>query len=160
MSGQDSKKGTPRRPDHCLGGRVGLLSHAGKGLHVRALWTDTGPALALYPRSGVGDEWDHHGRSPLHAGARRSLGQPDSVLFLQHLVPHVSAKLLVIWDGSPIHKGEVRTFLADGGAKQIQVEQLPPHAPDLTPGEGVWQDLKQVEMRNLCCLPASGASAE
>jgi transposase len=82
------------------------------------------------------------------------------VLFLQHLVPHVSAKLLVIWDGSPIHKGEVRTFLADGGAKQIQVEQLPPHAPDLPPGEGVWQDLKQVEMRNLCCLPASGASAE
>jgi transposase len=79
-----------------------------------------------------------------------ALDSLDSVLFLQHLVPHVSAKLLVIWDGSPIHKGEVRTFLADGGAKQIHVEQLPPYAPDLNPGEGVWQYLKQVEMRNLC----------
>jgi transposase len=80
-----------------------------------------------------------------------ALDSLDSVLFLRHLVPHLSAKLLVIWDGSPLHKGEVRTFLADGGAKQIHVEQLPPYAPDLNPGEGVWQYLKQVEMRNLCC---------
>ena len=80
-----------------------------------------------------------------------ALDSLDSVRFLQHLVPHVSAKLLVIWDGSPIHKGEVRTYLADGGAKQIHVEQLPPYAPDLNPGEGIWQYLKQVEMRNLCC---------
>jgi len=59
--------------------------------------------------------------------------------------------LLVIWDGSPIHKGEVRTFLAEGGAKQIHVEQLPAYAPDLNPAEGVWHQLKNVEMWNLCC---------
>ncbi len=80
-----------------------------------------------------------------------ALDSLDSVLFLRHLVPHVSDKLLVSWDGSPIHKGEVRTCLADGGAKQIHVEQLPPYAPDLNPGEGVWQHLKQVAWRNLCC---------
>jgi transposase len=80
-----------------------------------------------------------------------ALDSLDSVLFLQHLVPHVSAKWLVIWDGSPIHKGEVRTCLADGGAKPIHVEQLPPYAPDLSPGEGIWQYLKRVEMLNLCC---------
>ena len=80
-----------------------------------------------------------------------ALDSLDSVLFLQHLLPHVSAKLLVIWDGSPIHTGEVRTFLAEGGAKQLLVEQLPPYAPDLNPGEGVWQHLKRVEMRDLCC---------
>lgn len=79
-----------------------------------------------------------------------ALDSLDSVLFLQHLVPHVSANLLVIWDGSPLHKGEVRAFWADGGAKQLHVEQLPPDAPDLNPGEGVWQYLKQVERRNLC----------
>jgi transposase len=45
----------------------------------------------------------------------------------------------------------VRTFLAEGGAKQIHVEQLPAYAPDLNPGEGVWQHLKQVEIRNVCC---------
>jgi transposase len=81
-----------------------------------------------------------------------ALDSLDSVLFLKHLLPHVSEKLLVIWDGSPIHKGHVRTFLAEGGARQIHVEQLPPYAPDLNPGEGVWHQVKNVEMRNLCCL--------
>jgi transposase len=80
-----------------------------------------------------------------------ALDSLDSVVFLRHLLPHVSGKLLVIWDGSPIHKGQVRTFLADGGARQIRVEQLPPYAPDLNPVEGVWHQLKNVEMRNLCC---------
>jgi transposase len=81
-----------------------------------------------------------------------ALDSLDSVLFLKHLLPHVSENLLVIWDGSPIHKGHVRTFLAEGGAKHIHLEQLPPYAPDLNPGEGVWHQLKNVEMRNLCCV--------
>ena len=81
-----------------------------------------------------------------------ALDSLDRVIFLKHLLPHVSEKLLVIWDGSPIHKGHVRTFLAEGGARLIHLEQLPPYAPDLNPGEGVWQHLKHVEMRNLCCV--------
>ena len=81
----------------------------------------------------------------------KALESRDSMIFLRHLWPHIADKLLVIWDGSPIHQGEVRTCLAAGGAKQIHVEQLPPYAPDLHPGEGVWQYLKQVEMRNRCC---------
>ena len=43
-----------------------------------------------------------------------ALDSLDSVIFLKHLRPHVSEKLLVIWDGSPIHKGHVRTCLAAG----------------------------------------------
>jgi hypothetical protein len=31
-----------------------------------------------------------------------ALDSLDSVLFLKHLLPHVSEKLLMIWDGSPI----------------------------------------------------------
>lgn len=76
----------------------------------------------------------------------------ESVLFLKHLTYQLDKRLLVIWDGSPIHRNaEIKTFLADGGAKQIYLEQLPPYAPDLNPDESVWQHLKQVEMRNLCC---------
>jgi transposase len=82
---------------------------------------------------------------------REALDSLDSVVFLKHLLPHVSDKLLVIWDGSPMQKGHVNTFLAEGGAKQIHLEQLPPYAPDLNPGEGVWHQLKDVEMRHLCC---------
>jgi len=80
-----------------------------------------------------------------------ALDSMDSVVFLKHLLPHVSDKLLVVWDGSPIHRGQVRTYLANGGAQQIHVERLPAYAPDLNPAEGVWHQLKNVEMRNLCC---------
>jgi transposase len=31
------------------------------------------------------------------------------------------------------------------------LEQLPAYAPELNPDEGIWQHLKHVEMRSLCC---------
>lgn len=77
----------------------------------------------------------------------------ESVQFLKQMQRYVGPRLLAIWDGSPIHRGnEVKTFLAEGGAPAIHLEQLPPYAPELNPDEGVWQLLKTVEMRNLCCL--------
>jgi transposase len=83
---------------------------------------------------------------------RKALTSADSVVFLKHLLRHIRGNVLVIWDGSPIHRGDVRTFLAGGGATRLHLEQLPPYAPDLNPDEGVWQYLKNVAMRNLCCL--------
>ena len=77
----------------------------------------------------------------------------DSVRFLKHLLAQMDHKLLVIWDGSPIHRSiEVRTFLANGAAKQIHLERLPAYAPDLNPDEGTWQHLKRVELCNVCCF--------
>ena len=77
----------------------------------------------------------------------------NSVHFLKHLLSQTDCKLLVIWDGSPIHRSiEVRTFLANGAAKQIHLERLPAYAPDLNPDEGTWRHLKYVELRNVCCL--------
>jgi hypothetical protein len=46
----------------------------------------------------------------------------------------------------------VKEFLADGWAKKIHLEKCPADAPDLNPDEGVWQHLKHVELRNLCCF--------
>lgn len=81
-----------------------------------------------------------------------SLTGAESVLFLRHLAHQLDRRLLVIWDGSPIHRNnEVKSFLAEGGTKQIHLERLPPYAPDLNPDESVWQHLKHVELRNLCC---------
>lgn len=77
----------------------------------------------------------------------------ESVLFLNHLHGQVCRKLLVIWDGSPIHRGDcVKDFLLNGGSKFVHLERLPAYAPDLNPDEGTWHYLKHVEMRNLCCL--------
>jgi transposase len=82
-----------------------------------------------------------------------SLAGADSVHFLKHLRWQIDRKLLVIWDGSPIHRGEeVKAYLADGAARHIHLERLPGYAPDLNPDEGTWRHLKRVELRNVCCL--------
>jgi len=85
-----------------------------------------------------------------------SLEGLDSVHFLKHLTSQTESKLLVIWDGSPIHRNQdVRAFLVDGAAKRIHLERLPAYAPDLNPDEGTWKHLKYVELRNVCCLDLS-----
>jgi transposase len=77
---------------------------------------------------------------------------PDVVLFLRQLLRQVPGKVLVIWDGAPIHRGQpIKDFLAQGAAKRLQLAQLPGYAPDLNPDEGVWAYLKYVELRNVCC---------
>lgn len=77
---------------------------------------------------------------------------PDIVRFLKHLLRHIPGKLLVIWDGAPIHRGQpVKDFLAQGGARRIRLEQFPGYAPDLNPDEGIWNYLKRVELGNVCC---------
>jgi transposase len=81
----------------------------------------------------------------------RALNSGDSVRFLRHLRQQLKCKLLVAWDGSPIHRNEVRTYLANRGANYIHLEQLPAYAPDLNPDEGGWQNLKRVELANIPC---------
>jgi transposase len=71
--------------------------------------------------------------------------------FLRVLLRKISGKLLVIWDGSPIHHGQaVKDFLSAGAAKRLHLERLPGYAPDLNPDEGIWNYLKRVELGNVC----------
>jgi transposase len=81
-------------------------------------------------------------------GPRENFGSAHVLGFIFHL-GRLLGNLLVIWDGSPIHRGDVDAFLASGGAPYVHVESLPPYAPDLNPVEAVWQFLKNVELRNL-----------
>jgi transposase len=77
---------------------------------------------------------------------------PDVVRFLRVLLRKIRGKLLVIWDGAPIHRGQpIKDFLARGAAKRLHLEQLPGYAPDLNPAEGIWNYLKRVELGNCCC---------
>lgn len=83
----------------------------------------------------------------------RAMTGLDSISFLQHLHSYFEGKLLVIWDGATIHRSKaVKEFLADGWTKQIHLERFPAYAPELNPDEKVWQHLKHVELRNLCCF--------
>lgn len=81
----------------------------------------------------------------------RALDSVDVVTFLEHLRREVSGRLVIIWDGAPIHRRPVtQEFLANGAAQRMHLERLPAYAPELNPGEGLWQQLKGVELRNVC----------
>jgi len=82
-----------------------------------------------------------------------ALNSADVVAFLAHLLREVPGQIVVIWDGAPIHRSHViQEFLANGASRRIHLEPLPAYAPELNPGEGLWQQLKGVELRNVCCL--------
>lgn len=83
---------------------------------------------------------------------QESLNGLHSVEFLSHLLRVAGPRLLVIWDGSPIHRrAEVKEFVSARRGK-VWLEALPGYAPDLNPwDEGGWHHLKNVEMRNLVC---------
>ena len=81
-----------------------------------------------------------------------SLNGLHCIEFLLHLLRVAGDRLLVIWDGSPIHRRvEVTEFVASTRGR-LWLEALPGYAPDLNPwDEGGWHHLKDVEMRNLVC---------
>jgi transposase len=86
---------------------------------------------------------------------QETLNGLHTVAFLQHLLRHLGARLLVIWDRSPIHRrAAVTEFLHSKAGREMHVEMLPAYAPQLNPMDqgGCWQHLKHVEMRNLACL--------
>ena len=70
-------------------------------------------------------------------------------------------KLLIIWDGAPIHRSKVvKEFLSKGGAKRIHLEGLPGSAPELNPQEGVWNLLTRRELKNLCARDLDHLASE
>jgi hypothetical protein len=56
----------------------------------------------------------------------------DVVRFLKHLMRQIPGKLLLIWDGSPLHRGgAVKDFLASGASWRLKLEQLPFSTPPI-----------------------------
>jgi transposase len=138
----------------------------------RIAWVDES---GFYPLPAVVRTYAPKGQTPIlhapltrdHLSAISGITQDETLLmmvqdhayrsvevvpFLKHLLNHLGDKLLVIWDGSPIHRGKpVRDFLIKEGTARIKVEPLPGYAPDPNPDEGIWRYLKRVELRNMCC---------
>src|SRR5665213_1593747 len=81
-----------------------------------------------------------------------SLNGLHTIEFLIQLGRLAGYRLLVIWDGWPIHgRAEVRGFAEEAG-DAIHLEPLPRYAPDLNPVEWMWQHLKLVEIANRTSL--------
>ena len=82
-----------------------------------------------------------------------AMNSSDVVAFLEHLRREVSGRMVLIWDGAPIHRSHtIREFLTNGASQRLHLERLPAYAPELNPGEGLWQQLTGVELRNVCCF--------
>lgn len=83
----------------------------------------------------------------IHAGSIKSA---QVVEFLKALHRHVKgARLLIIWDGAPIHRSQVVGEFLASTLGSMAVERLPAYAPELNPVEYMWAHLKQHEIGNL-----------
>jgi transposase len=92
------------------------------------------------------------GKRSLH-GQDGAINAADVGAFLEHVRREVPGRLVMIWDGAPIHRRHViQAFLAHGAAQRLHVERLPADAPELNPGEGLWAHLKGIERRTVCCV--------
>ena len=81
-----------------------------------------------------------------------SFDRMDVVRFLCHLLRQIPGKLLILWDNASIHKNQaIRRLLETDRDGDLWLEAFPPYAPELNPDEGLWNYLKNVELRNLCC---------
>lgn len=79
----------------------------------------------------------------------KSFKGTDTVSFLRHLLAHVAGKILVLWDGCPIHRSrEVKKFLLEEANGRVWLERIPGYSPDLNPDEGVWNYLKRAGLKN------------
>jgi transposase len=82
----------------------------------------------------------------------RAYKAEDVVRFVRMLVRKIPGPLLVIWDGSPMHRAEaVKQFLSSPMGKRLHLERLPGSAPEVNPQEQVWNLLKGRELKNVCC---------
>jgi transposase len=83
---------------------------------------------------------------------QESLNGMHTIEFLEHLRRVAGERLLVIWDGSPIHRRTAVTEFVAGTRAKIWVEALPGYAPDLNPwDEGGWHHLKNMQLANVAC---------
>jgi hypothetical protein len=86
-------------------------------------------------------------------GQEGAIDSADRVAFLEHLRREVPARMVVIWDGAPRHRRHLsKDFLENRAAQRLPLERLPADAPERDPDEGIWQQLKGVEWRHLCCF--------
>ena len=81
----------------------------------------------------------------------RAIDAADVVMFREPLLREVPGRMVLIWDGAPIHRSHrLQECLSHGAAPRLHLARLPASAPELNPGEGLWPPRKGVERRHVC----------
>lgn len=71
-----------------------------------------------------------------------------TALFLEMLMRELPHRLIVVWDGGPMHKGDPIAEAVERVAPRLTLERLPPYAPMLNPVEPLWSWLKYSRLAN------------
>ena len=87
----------------------------------------------------------------MHKG---SIKGPQVIEFLRHLQRHIPGKILILWDGAPIHRCLLVKNYVASTRRRIVLERLPAYAPELNPVEYMWGHLKTHEIANLLVTQA------
>jgi transposase len=82
----------------------------------------------------------------------QAISSREVIGFLGWLQRSFRGQLLILWDGSPIHRSKpLKAYLANGAAERIHLEPFPGYAPELNPIEWVWSYMKVAQLANLAC---------
>jgi transposase len=107
------------------------------------------------------------GLKPLHDGGPVRGGTVEITIlnFLLHQSllqkgQHIPGKILILWDGAPIHRSLLVKNYVAATEGRIVVERLPAYAPELNPVEYMWGHLKTHEIANLIATQAWELSLE
>lgn len=83
----------------------------------------------------------------LYPGAIRT---PQVLNFLSHLRRQMRGKLLIIWDGLPIHRSRKLQRFLERQRGRMLLARLPAYAPELNPTEYIWGYWKNHTLANFC----------
>ena len=72
----------------------------------------------------------------------------NSTAFLEALLQELPGRVVVIWDGGSMHKGDPIDQLQDLMADRLTLEKFPPYSPQLCPVEPLWSWLKYSQLCN------------
>jgi hypothetical protein len=126
---------------------------------VRRTWAPSGETPGQSQKSGTREKvsvasalWVSPGRDRLGLFSRTLVnGYFDNWLaaaFLEALLKELSGRIIVVWDGGTMHKGDPIRALVEHFADRLCLEKLPPYAPMLNPIEFLWSWLKYSRLNN------------
>jgi hypothetical protein len=72
----------------------------------------------------------------------------SSAAFLEALLQEVPGRVVVIWDGGSMHKGDPINQLQGVMSDRLSLERFPPYSPQLSPVEPLWSWLKYSRLCN------------
>jgi len=124
---------------------------------LRTMWVLRGvPALVDSTSPRLGEKVSYYSGVCLETGeveAMPVMGNCDSetsVAFLRQLRARYDKPLIVIWDNSPVHRGDAMRAYLTTPELQLRLVALPSYSPDFNADEAIWRWAREEATANNC----------